>query len=199
MHDKLLAFADIIRKGEVADEQIAKMAKVKAADVVTARAELAAAKPAAEKPSEDAAEDAAAREEADEAARSAERAAEDARWSARDAIRSALSARDFLLRVEMPADLDVLGFDPGDLAALKDGAALIRATRALFRNAGVNTAAPVDVPAGEAPSAVRIRKSFDTRGPDGRTAHFGFRGVYTGPMAAWLWENHRANVEAYSR
>ena len=51
--------------------------------------------------------------------------------------------------------------------------------------------------ADEAPATVRVTVTRDIAGPKGKHLHLGFRAVYGGEMAAWLWANHRALVEQY--
>lgn len=48
-----------------------------------------------------------------------------------------------------------------------------------------------------APSSVRVTRSAIVRTADNRTWRLGFRDVYSGERAAFLWERHRDLVEPY--
>lgn len=58
--------------------------------------------------------------------------------------------------------------------------------------------APKPEPENPAPSSVRVVRNAEIpRGPDGRRWTLGFRDVYSGEQARWLWEKHPALVEPY--
>lgn len=60
------------------------------------------------------------------------------------------------------------------------------------------TPAPKPEPENPAPSSVRVVRNAEIpRGPDGRRWTLGFRDVYSGEQARWLWEKHPALVEPY--
>lgn len=52
-------------------------------------------------------------------------------------------------------------------------------------------------PMASAPKTVRCKVGTRVVGPDGRTLHLAFRGVYRAELAAWLWEHHRDLVEPF--
>ena len=67
---------------------------------------------------------------------------------------------------------------------------------AMNAGAGVNGAIGRRIPS-EAPATVRITANKSVTGPDRRPWFLGFRAVYSGDKAAWLWANHRDVAEVY--
>jgi len=61
-----------------------------------------------------------------------------------------------------------------------------------------SVAAP-DVAVSDAPPTVRVTANKSVTGPDRRPWFLGFRAVYSGDKAAWLWANHRDVVEVYPK
>lgn len=63
--------------------------------------------------------------------------------------------------------------------------------------AAIDGTAEVQGSAVEAPSSVRVTRSAIVRTADNRTWRLGFRDVYSGEQAAFLWERHRDLVEPF--